>query len=479
MPALDPIRQEPRASAVGRRNGVRPARAAGAALLGCVLAVGTFTLFRSGAVPEPLCVATMLLLLAAVPVAPTLSGRVAINAALAVGWTPLLWWVHWPVDVNHGAALVSGCVGGLVGYVALSTEPRARLRSLVPAVRTAEVLLPVSALVALLATRPFSFASSPQRALTALLPGADNWAHFNMFSTLRSQGVLPGLHATGPDGSGWGFANYPKGFHALAATVSEVTFPGMRADPEALVSYAHSIGVVTALGLVMVTAAILCLPRLGDRPAIAVPVVTLTWTALLWEPGQKVMANGFASFWLAAVAAATALLLALGERRGSVLVQVAAVGGLLVCIAHTWTPLALVAAPAALMVLVAAGSGTDPREVRRRRLVVAVVVLGVALLACARAVVVLMSTVSLGFIVAEESGFDMTGALPTFVLLIGAFYVLATYPMWVARRTGRDVDPALGRRRGCSCSRRCSGSSAWPCCWSLSSRRWAPPPTTS
>ena len=34
----------------------------------------------------------------------------------------------------------------------------------------------------------------------------------------------------------------------------------------------------------------------------------MTWTGLLWEPGQKVLANGFAPFWLAAVAAGCALL---------------------------------------------------------------------------------------------------------------------------------------------------------------------------
>ena len=164
------------------------------------------------------------------------------------------------------------------------------------------------------------------------------------------------MDTAAPDGSRWGFNNYPKGFHALTATVSEVTFPRMQADADALVTYAHSVGVVVVLGLVMVTAAILCLPRLRDRPAIAVPVVTLCWTALLWEPGQKVLANGFASFWLATVAAACALLLGLREHRGSVVVQVAAVGGLLICVAHTWTPLALIAAPAALAVLVGPGS---------------------------------------------------------------------------------------------------------------------------
>ena len=56
-----------------------------------------------------------------------------------------------------------------------------------------------------------------------LLPGVDNVAHFQIFSTMRAHGAA--LKALGPaqDGTGWGFDFYPAGFHGLAATISELS----------------------------------------------------------------------------------------------------------------------------------------------------------------------------------------------------------------------------------------------------------------
>jgi hypothetical protein len=387
----------------------------------------------SGLLPEPVSILMVLLLVVAVPVAPGLAARVATNLAVLVGWAPVLWWVEWPVRMNHGAVLIAAIAGGLAAYVLGSVDPRERLSSLVPRARLADLLLPGGAVAALVATAPLAFAGSPFRELTVLVPGADNWAHFAMFAHLRAYGATADALGAAPDGTDWAFASYPKSFHALVATLSEVTSPRLSSGVESLVVYAHTVAMVVVLGTVMVTAATLAVPRLGSRPALALPVVVMTWTALLWEPGQKVLANGFASFWLAAVGAGTALLLGLARPQHGA-VHAAAVGGLIVCVAHAWMPLLIIAAPAALLVLLRL------RPMRRSSRLATVGVLTVSALAAAYALVILLKTVTVGFVVAEVSGFDGTSPLPTFVLLLVLLYVLARGPAWVAARAGQPME---------------------------------------
>ena len=70
---------------------------------------------------------------------------------------------------------------------------------------------------------------------------------------------------------------------------------------------------MVVLGVLLVTASLLSLRGLRERPMVTFPAVVLMCTALLWEPGQKVFADGFASFWLGAVAAGAALLIAVAS----------------------------------------------------------------------------------------------------------------------------------------------------------------------
>ncbi len=403
--------------------------AAVAALAGTV----GYVVVDSGVLPEWVAVGLVLTLLALVPSAPTLAGRLLLNIGLTVGWAPLLWWVDWGVDLNHGGALVAVAVGVSVGTVTV----RRSWRALLPGTRWVDLLLPGAVVAAGVATLPLSRVTDPVRALAVLVPGADNWAHFDMFTTIRARGALTDAlgGAPAPDGSGWAYDTYPKGFHALVASLSEVTAPTLRPDPDGLVVYAHAVALLVVLGTVLVTAAVLSVPRLAQRPALTVPAVAVTWTALLWEPGQKVLANGFASFWLAAVAAATALLLSLASPQSSSWLRVVTVGGLLVSVAHTWTPLVVVAAPAALAVLVAPHDRATGRP-GRRVVALRLAVLTVAALAAAKALVILFATVEVGFIVSEVSGFDGTSPLPTFALLLAV--LLAVLAVLSGRCPVRD-----------------------------------------
>src|SRR4051794_20585950 len=89
-------------------------------------------------------------ILLAVPSSPHLSRRLALNGSLVFGWSPVLWWVHWPVSVNHGGAVLALGAAALAFLGVTSNRgPRAPGR-VVPTCRAADLLIPLSGLAAFL-----------------------------------------------------------------------------------------------------------------------------------------------------------------------------------------------------------------------------------------------------------------------------------------------------------------------------------------
>lgn len=430
-------------SSEARRPSVLEHRGTAAVATGLALAAATYALVNL--VGGPLGVLVFVALLVLVPTSPVLPTRLALNIALFFGWTPLLWWVSWPVPVNHGAAVLA-VAAGVTAAVSVRRSGFAVPRSLMPSVRAADLLLPLAVVASALAVRPWLFVRDAQHALAALLPGADNWAHFGMFMAMRVSGATPLASPNGPDGSAWAFGNYPRGFHGLVASLSEIGAPGLQPGGTAVTVYAHSVGAVIVLAVVLVTATVLSLPGLRDRPWVCLPLLALTWTALLWEPGQKVIANGFANFWLADVAVGVALLLALKDRRPSATVAFAVVG-LIVLVSHAWTPLAVLAAPAGLLLL-------RPCVGRGRRALTGattLAVVGFGVLASASVLLVLVGRVPVGVLVEVAGGIDGTSPLPTFLLIVAAFVLTLGLPRFLAAggdgsATGTDVGPGIAAR---------------------------------
>ncbi len=417
-------RREAPATQGGPGRFARPGRGACAGVAVAVLVYLTTTATPVGG---PFSMVLLAALLVLVPVAATLARRVAVNAAILAGWLPLLWWVRWPVAVNHAALVLALATGVLAGVVLSAGSPRAALRRLVPLTAPVDLLLPIGGVLAAATMTNWLFAGSPRGALLALLPGADNYPHFNMFAAIRTYGATLDVLGTAGDGSRWGFYGYPQGFHALAASISELMHPGLGSGPSMLVAYTEAVGVIVVLAVVMTTAAIVSLPGLRGRPGVAVPVLVVTWAAYLWEPGQKALVDGFANFWLGAAAAGVALLLALSVPRFLHAPDLLAVGGLLVVCAHTWTPLLLFAAPAALVVLVRDAEARRHRPARRTVAVAAAVALATALAVLA-AVVLLLRTVPIGYVVTTQTGgLHATSPLPTFTLLLVALYSCLRY----------------------------------------------------
>ena len=377
------------------------------------------------------------LLLALLVLAPThsrLARRVSVNIAMFLGWSPVLWWIAWPGSVNHAGVLIglgsaATTAAGLCGW---------RLR---PVAASSEAMLLLAApLAAAAAVFPW-LSRSPRAALEQMLPGVDNSAHFAMFWSLRAHGAVPEALGASPDGSVWGAEYYPRGFHTMVATLSEALAPRVDNGVSALPLYLQGQAGVVVLGVLMATATVLGLRGVRGRPLVLLPALVLMWTALLWEPGQKVFANGFTAFWLGAVAAGVALLIAVSSTRPT-LPDVAAVAGLLLLVSHCWLPLVVLAAPAAVLVFVPLFGVPWSR-----RATVAVLLLVAGGLGAMKAALVLIETVPLGVLVSADGGYDAPALLPVLMLVLAGSWALLI--LGSSRRQGARRCRCAPVRRDC------------------------------
>ncbi|MEP7091263.1 MAG: hypothetical protein ABI776_14285, partial [Nocardioidaceae bacterium] len=433
-------------SSRGRVPGGR--RRSRATLSGLAVGALAYALLARDLVPAPVVLVVLVALVVMVPTAQDLSRRIALNGSLLIGWVPVLWWVRWPVEVDHGALVVAVAVATVTGGAAAAPAPLTRLRRLLPHARRVDRLLVLSGGAALASMWRWAFPGSPYHALLTLLPGVDNAEHFSMVATMRTYGATTSALGASPDGSRWRFDEYPQSFHALVATLGELTHRRSATGPDAVVAYSQGVSMVVVAGIVVLTAAVVSLPRLRDRPLVAVPVVVLSLAAFLWSPGQTMLADGFANFWLAAVAAGAALVLTLAPPRRLALPEVAAVGGLLVFVAHAWAPLFVVAAPAALALLVPLRETFGDRALRSR-LWWAGGILTVAGLGVLKAFVGLFRDVGVSAVVTATGGIQGSNPAPAFALLVVALYVCSAAPALLrGRGTGDEgVLRAVGRAR--------------------------------
>lgn len=442
-PHPDPARSV-RPGDVPTDRGAWPRRGLGL-LAGVVAGAVVYASLASGLAPGWLALLLLAGLLVAVPSAEELSRRVALNGAWLLGWSPVLWWVDVGHTVDRGALVLSVGVIALVATVTGSAH-RERVRALLPVVRPVDALPLLGGLAALAMSWTWAFPASSKDALRALLPGVDNVAHFHMFATIRAYGATTTALPHAPDGTGWSFDGYPQGFHALAATVSEMVQPQLAVGPAALEAYTRAFSLLLVLGTVVLTATAVSLPGLRRRPLVALPLVTLTWVAFLYEPGQNLLADGFGNFWVACAAVGIALLLSLGSTSAFGRGEIVAVSGLMVLIAHSWAPLLALAAPAVLVLLMPLrASLRDPRL--RKRVLVASAVFLVGVLGVFKAVLVLFAQVAVRFVVTAEGGIHGTRPLPVLVLLLVGGCACLAAPRLLAGSPDEAVVAASRRAR--------------------------------
>ncbi|MBF0686341.1 MAG: hypothetical protein IR158_05530 [Cellulomonas sp.] len=280
--------------------------------------------------------------------------RLLLTAGLAVGAVPALWWVDLPLGtVGRAGALLASVTGALVAVLAWEGPGRvlARTRELVlPRWRTVDLLVAATAATAVVATRGLLAVRTGPEALARLLPAWDFSAHADMVLMIRRHGaVVPALGA-GPTGEPWKFGDYPQGYHAVVATLIELFRPLLGPTADEVVLFLHAHAIIFGASAVVLVAGLCALPTAPRRPAALALAAAGVAGVFLLGPGAYAASAGFPNIVLASAAAGAAVLLALTTPRVALPLPVAAAGGLLVCVAHSWALLCVVALPAVLLI---------------------------------------------------------------------------------------------------------------------------------
>ena len=331
----------------------RKVRLVRAAMFG--LAAGVAVLFgRITGVLEGsagLLVATLIVLL--VPTSRDLCRRVLLAGCLLLGWTPLLWWWDLPLGAfgraSVGLALIAG---GTLAWVGWAERPGRRALLLLPRLRAVDLLIPVTAGVAMVVLQPWLQVKSATQTLALLMGGWDNVAHFSMVHMIRGTGVTVDELPPPSGGGTWQFFSYPQGFHADVATIIEVMAGPVRGGIAAeLLAYSRGVALLVIIVVVMLVAGLCALPALRRRPAVAVPASAFVATVFLFGPGAALIQGGIGNFTLACALVVAIALLAVPAARVISPLTLAAIGGAVVGIATSWVLLLVMALPAVLVLV--------------------------------------------------------------------------------------------------------------------------------
>jgi hypothetical protein len=324
------------------------------------LAIGTSVvagwLVASGALTGVPLLAVAALLVLAVPFSAELSRRVVAAGCLFFGATALLWWWPAPGGVGRVALVVALLAGGLAGWVA--ADPRVRARRIVPKVRPTDGLVLLAGLWVAWLNAPLLGERDPARVLALFMRGWDNSAHFAITTMIRRAGVGLNNAPVGPMGE-WSYTTYPQGFHTSAATLMEVLIgPQVGAPAAELVAYGNALVMCAVVSVALVVAAVVSLPALRRRPALATPLVALVLAAFTLGPGGRLLDNGFPNFLVACALLATIPLLVVAMDRPGAPLQLTVLGAATIGVAHNWMLLLTLAGPAVVLACL---------PVRRRR----------------------------------------------------------------------------------------------------------------
>jgi len=150
----------------------------------------------------------------AFPTSRLLARRILIAGAFAFGAAPLLWFWDLPVgDTGRVTVLMAVGVGALSAWVLWSGRGRVRGRAqrLVPRLHRIDLLPGVAAIGAGVATLPWLRVRTGPEALSALLSGWDNSAHYDIVAMIRRFGITTDRLTDIPP-EHWKFTDYPGGY---------------------------------------------------------------------------------------------------------------------------------------------------------------------------------------------------------------------------------------------------------------------------
>ena len=325
----------------------------------------------------------------AVPTSRHLSRRILLAGSLTLGWVPVLWWAPVPTaGLGRVTFLLAGGAGAVAAWVARANDPGARARRLVPSVTAVDALPALAAGAAAVLLRGWWSFRSADVALAYLARGWDNSAHFDMVEMIRQHGTTIDTLAS-PVGTTWKFADYPQAFHVAVAALMELMGRAAPGDVATeLVSYTRAVGLLAVVGVAVVVAGLCALPTLRRRPVLAAPLAVLVATGYVLGPGSIALHDGFPNFFFACVLVGAGVLLAAPMRTHVSTVHLAALGGTLVAVAHSWVLLGTLLAPVAVMAVLVVWR--QRRRLSRRTWILDLVVVALTVVATARAAAILV-----------------------------------------------------------------------------------------
>lgn len=287
------------------------------------------------------------------PTAASLSRRIFINLVILMGLVPLTWWLPERFIVFDHATLALATSSGLIaGWVFARPFIWSRMRSIVPKVEGMDAIPVIGAALSAMSLWTMLRVSKADDALTLFLTRWDYQSHFNIYEMIRTHGAVIPVIPRISSGETWGFAEYPQGFHALVATLSELQRPHLTTLDLELVSFLNLQALVAVMTVTMVLAGLCSLSSIRRRATLAAPIIAVTAAVWIYGLGTIPLYEGFSNFYLACgMAVAAAIVLAMFSPRIPA-VGMATLAAAIVGVFSNWMVLAtFFAVPLALFLL--------------------------------------------------------------------------------------------------------------------------------
>ncbi len=249
------------------------------------------------AAPVAAVVAGALVVVTMAPVGRTMTGRIAAVLLIWMAASQFAYVLAWPSSFPPRQAVAWTVAGVAVLAWRAAHWPGARLV-------VGRVGLPPVALLGFASVTTWWFwpwRGDATHVLDRMLMGWDSAGHFGMVEQLRSPQ---------PAGETM-FPGYPRGFHALVASLMELGSGHPNGLDSELVAYAYAALVVMGASLVLLAAYVLDSPVFARSPVLLLPALAALITVYLqFEDAAQVPYLGFGNFLEAAACVGAGVLLA-------------------------------------------------------------------------------------------------------------------------------------------------------------------------
>lgn len=289
------------------------------------------------------------------PTSDFLSRRIFLNTIIFAGFIPMLWWLPGTMfPMGRGTLVIALVLAGASGWLVLHFGRRRGLRSVVPQLRSADILPFVAGgAAALTLSRSFTVSTSAD-ALKLATWSWDNASHFNIYYLIRRLGSVTAIAPPSADGGLWGSHSYPQGFHSLMAAISEMVYGPFTGSSESeLLLYFRASAAVTVLAVVILVSGLSSIRSVRSHFWLTLPAIAFATTAWIIGPGAVAVFGGFSNFYLGCTLLAALVLAAQQITVENYATTIVICSAASVGMAHNWVLLLLLAIPAAFLVSIA------------------------------------------------------------------------------------------------------------------------------